>query len=304
MTPSRKEKLYCYVDETGQDPTSSVFVVVVVVGAENQEALRQTLMNIEDAAETGRRKWHKSRSERRLRYLRLVLESNFVRPDVFYGVYPKPIPYFFPMLEVLEGAIKIKGKLNTTARVLVDGIDRQKASELTNALRVRGVSLEKVRSRRDESEPMIRLADMWAGCIRAAREGSQDEGKMLDAALKLACLSSLLGLPQKRKTPKPGFSRLDYSPWPGDQSLPSGQAFAGTTLLYYDGRMGPVNSEKQASKSRHGIEASSPNNEWRRRGAWQFQNRATARKSLHAWETEFMSATFSHALSQKIWASL
>ena len=84
---------------------------------------------------------------------------------------------FFPMLEVLEGAIKSKGQLNTTARVFVDGIDRQKASELTNALRVRGVSLEKVRSWRDESEPMIRLADMWAGCIRAARGGSQEEAK-------------------------------------------------------------------------------------------------------------------------------
>jgi len=85
--------------------------------------------------------------------------------------------------------------------VFVDGIDRQKASELTNALRVRGVSLDKVRSRRDESEPMIRLADMWAGCIRAAREGSQEEAKMLDAALNLRCVWSLLGLPQKRKTP-------------------------------------------------------------------------------------------------------
>ena len=108
---------------------------------------------------------------------------------------------FFPMLEVLEGAIKSKGKLNTTARVFVDGIDRQKASELTNALRVRGVSLEKVRSRRDESEQMIRLADMWAGCIRAAREGSQEEVKMLDAALNLHCVWSLGGLPLKRKTP-------------------------------------------------------------------------------------------------------
>jgi len=68
-------------------------------------------------------------------------------------------------------------------------------------LRVRGVSLEKVRSRRDESEPMIRLADMWAGCIRAAREGSQEEEKMLDAALNLGCLWSLAGPHLKRKTP-------------------------------------------------------------------------------------------------------
>ena len=38
MTLTPKEKLYCYVDETGQDPAASVFVVVVVVSAENQDA--------------------------------------------------------------------------------------------------------------------------------------------------------------------------------------------------------------------------------------------------------------------------
>jgi hypothetical protein len=54
-----------------------------------------------------------SRSERRLRYLRLVLEINLVRADVFFAVYQKPIPYFFPMLEVLEGAI---GQLRSRAR--------------------------------------------------------------------------------------------------------------------------------------------------------------------------------------------
>ncbi|MGO8787252.1 MAG: hypothetical protein ACLQVL_07695 [Terriglobia bacterium] len=50
---------------------------------------------------------------------------------------------FFPMLEVLEGAIKSNAKLNTTARVFVDGIDRQKASELTYALRIRAYRLKK-----------------------------------------------------------------------------------------------------------------------------------------------------------------
>jgi hypothetical protein len=201
MTPNPKERLYCYVDETGQDPGSDVFVVVVVVSAGNQDALRRALINIEEAAGTGRGKWHKSQPERRLRYLNLALERNLAGVDVYFGVYPKPIPFFFPMLEVLEGAIKSKGKAIAPARVFVDGIDRQKAGELTNALRVRGVSLEKVRGRRDESEPVIRLADMWAGCIRAGLKGSPEERKVLDAALNLRRLWSLTAVPKKRKTP-------------------------------------------------------------------------------------------------------
>jgi hypothetical protein len=93
------------------------------------------------------------------------------------------------------------------ARVYVDGVDRQKAGELrelTNALRLRNVSLEMVKSRRDESEPLIRLADMRAGCIRAAREGSPEEKKLLHRALDLQRVREIWGMsnsPKKGKTP-------------------------------------------------------------------------------------------------------
>jgi hypothetical protein len=100
-----------------------------------------------------------------------VLHQKLGSGDVFFGAYPKPIPYFFPMLDVLEYAIGRKATPPYVARIHVDGIDRTKALQLTNALRARGIALEFVRSRRDESEPLIRLADLWAGCIRAARAG-------------------------------------------------------------------------------------------------------------------------------------
>lgn len=61
-------------------------------------------------------------------------------------------------------------------------IDRKKAAELTTALRVRGLRLDAVRSRRDESEPLIRLPDMWAGCIRAATLGRALERTLLERA--------------------------------------------------------------------------------------------------------------------------
>jgi hypothetical protein len=54
MMPLRR--LY-YIDETGQDAASTVFIVVAVVSAEEQEELRDRLIQIENAAETGRRKW-------------------------------------------------------------------------------------------------------------------------------------------------------------------------------------------------------------------------------------------------------
>jgi hypothetical protein len=58
MPPNQRQKLYCYVDETGQDVTSNFFIVVAVVSAIEQEGLRQALLDIEHEAGTGHRGWH------------------------------------------------------------------------------------------------------------------------------------------------------------------------------------------------------------------------------------------------------
>jgi hypothetical protein len=134
-----KLKLYCYIDETGQDDASSMFIVVAVISVQEQEPLREALVRIEKEAGTGGRKWHKSSASRRLRYLSLAFEKKIAAGEIFFGSYQKPLPYFFPMLEVLEHAIKKKATHPYTARIFVDGIDRKKAAELTNALRLRGV---------------------------------------------------------------------------------------------------------------------------------------------------------------------
>lgn len=181
MNRKSPQKIYCYVDETGQDAASSIFVVVAVVTEREQQGLRETLTAIEDSANTNHLKWHKTSASRGLKYLKLVMAKDIAR--VFYGAFQKPIPFFFPMLEVIEGAVKAAANSPYKARIFVDGIDPQKAAELTNALRVRGVSLEMVRGRRDESEPLIRLADMWAGCIRAALSGRVEERALLQQAL-------------------------------------------------------------------------------------------------------------------------
>ena len=190
MQSSPIQKLYCYVDETGQDAASKIFVVVAVVSARDQDRMRDFLAQIEQRAGTGHRKWHKSRPSRRLQYLSLVLDGNPGSHEVFFGSYLKPLPYFFPFLDVIEHAIKFRATVPYVARIFIDGIDRKKAQELTNALRVRGVSLEMVRSRRDESEPLIRLADIWAGCIRGAMEGNAEEQALVERALETRYLRS------------------------------------------------------------------------------------------------------------------
>ena len=176
------QKLYVYADEAGQDHTSRFFVVVALTSDKDQDALRKQLESIEATAQTHALKWHKSRPERRMKYLSLVLDRRIAFGDVYIGQYKKPIPYFFPMLDVIEKAIIRASKRKYRALVHVDGINKTIARALTNALRSRGVSLRMVKSRKDESEILIRFVDMWAGCIRSALIDEKTSAAILNRA--------------------------------------------------------------------------------------------------------------------------
>ena len=185
------QKLYCYLDESGQDAASEVFVVVAVISAQDQDTFRTQSLAIEREAGTGNRKWHKSRPERRLRYLELALEREVGKGTIFFGCFQKPLPYFLPLLETIEKALTDTAEEDYRATVYIDGIDQKKAAEMTNALRLRGIRLGRIRSRKDEAEPLIRLADMWAGCIRAALLGRAEERVLLARAARAHYLKTV-----------------------------------------------------------------------------------------------------------------
>lgn len=176
--------LYVFVDESGQDVSSEIFTVVAVVTDRNPGELREVLIQKERITGVGARKWKKLPGPRRLHFLEEMVKWGIGYGEVFWGSYPKPLPFFLPILDVVEKAIKAKADGPYRARVYVDGIDQQKARELTNALRVKGISLRLVKGRRDESEPIIRLADRWAGCLRRAHQGQQPEAELVSLALR------------------------------------------------------------------------------------------------------------------------
>lgn len=186
-----KKKLYCYVDETGQDARADVFIVVVIATFQEQEMLRKQVEKLEDDAKLGKRKWHKAHKLRRVEFLERAIERSIGKGDVFYRSYQKPLPYFLPLLDAVAATISAKSGKNAEVRVFVDGIDRKKARELTNGLRVQGVRLGLVKGKRDESEPLIRLADRWAGCIRLARSVPGQARQLVERAKRKGYLQEL-----------------------------------------------------------------------------------------------------------------
>lgn len=185
------QKLYCYVDETGQDAGSRFFWVVAILHEGEQDGLRSQLEDVERGAGTGRKKWNRVRPKNRLAYLTRVVEKRLAHGGVFVGRYRKPLPYFFPTLETVLQALRQSAEGDYEATIIIDGVDRLSAQKYTNALRSSGIRSARVIGRRDESEPILRLADMWAGASRAAHGGAPDFSTLVQKSKKSGYLIEL-----------------------------------------------------------------------------------------------------------------
>ena len=173
-----KQKLYCYVDETGQDAGSEFFIVAAVVAWDDMETLRSSLVAMEKQLNVGSKKWHKLRQASRVGFLNAFLGEKYQNLKIYFGRFKKPILYYFPTLEVVQKALASFPQ-PVEAVVSIDGLDSISAKKMTNALRTNRLRLKLVKCWRDESEVLIRLADRWAGCLRQAFSGHNKDCKDL-----------------------------------------------------------------------------------------------------------------------------
>jgi hypothetical protein len=81
------KKLFCYVDETGQDTLGALFVVSVVVTREDRGPLRRDLEAIERSSGKGQVKWHRAKRPTREAHIRAVLSLATLRGKLFYDAY-------------------------------------------------------------------------------------------------------------------------------------------------------------------------------------------------------------------------
>jgi hypothetical protein len=177
------QKLFCYVDETGQDPRSDFFLVSVIVVEENREALIQLLEGIERVSGKGRRKWMAARSEQRIIYIQHVLSLHDLKGRLIYAVYPGATDYLPKTVLTTARAITVHAKTEYKATIFIDGLPRSLIRKVGPQLRVLEIRTEKVRGVRDEeSDALIRLADAICGFVRSARTGKSDFSKLLARA--------------------------------------------------------------------------------------------------------------------------
>lgn len=164
------QKLYCYVDETGQDTQGELFIVVTLVVGNERDELERFLEEKERESGKGKRKWIKSRAKERNAYLETVLVPKHLKGKIFYRIQKDTKAYEAQTVITIEKAIyqyiasnNIK---NYKATIVIDGLSDKSAKRVGGALRRAGIKTRKVRGEKDESNALLRLTDMVAGLLR------------------------------------------------------------------------------------------------------------------------------------------
>ena len=117
------QKLYTFIDESGQDTRGAFFVVATVLTAENHERVRQSLERLERASGKGRRKWMKATPRQRLAYLTAVLQLPALHGRLFAAHFTETTTYLPCILTTVTAAVTA-GAAGRPARatVLIDGL--------------------------------------------------------------------------------------------------------------------------------------------------------------------------------------
>ena len=193
------QRLYCYVDESGQDSTAKnkrerIFIVAVAVFEDDREVIEKACEQFE--RESGKRhlKWHKSNPESRMTYWRMILADDRFKHALCYSRHVPPLRPEFDARTILSIAKAVQWKQpqpDYTSDIYVDGISESKQIEYANELRKVGIHVRRVHRAKDESHALVRLADALAGLAREAAEGNEEAALLLQRASRRGFIAEL-----------------------------------------------------------------------------------------------------------------
>jgi hypothetical protein len=186
------EKLYCYVDESGQHTFGRLFVVAVVMAGQERDMLMEACEAIE--IRTGKKnKWIKTAYELRSLYIQEILATPVFCGHLTYSVSLGTQDYTHTTMQAVAKAIRFSGVTEYKAIITVDGLPHSQEAPASVFLRRMGVRLRRVRGARDESDALIRLADSICGLVVAAMEGQPTMQALFDRAVSSGFLINVSG---------------------------------------------------------------------------------------------------------------
>ncbi len=184
-------KLYCYVDETGQDTKGALFLVALVITGDERETLRRVLADCERRSGKIIKKWTNTTLEQKKIYLQEVLQTKLFQGRIFYRSFSHTTEYLNCTLEAIVQGIAKQAIFNYKVTVVIDSLGKREGKIIGTRLRRRGVRVEKVRGIPHRSDEFIRLADAMAGFVRDYLEGKSYAGNLYQQAIQSGVMTQL-----------------------------------------------------------------------------------------------------------------
>lgn len=187
------QKLYAYIDESGQDTNGALFVVGVVVLEDERDNVLKELERIEQ--ESGKRniKWRKARHNFRETYMRGIAQSPVFERTLFFEIFGESKEYLeMTSYAAAKAIIKKAGERKYSVTVYVDGLSKADVVVFGKELKALNIKRRKVKGvRRDENNALIRLADALCGLVRDAREGTPVAVELMSLLQKKKAITAL-----------------------------------------------------------------------------------------------------------------
>jgi len=166
-----KTKLYCFVDETGQDRKGEFFLVVVFLhetnGLGNLEGILEKL-----ELETGKKKskWKKTSKVVKSEYLASLLTIKELKRSIYYSVYKGTLEFSKLTSLTIAKAVLSQVTNDYEVTIVIDGLNDREREVVTRELKGLKIKYRKIRGMKDEQSVFLRLADAMAGFLRDVSE--------------------------------------------------------------------------------------------------------------------------------------
>ncbi len=161
------QKLYCYIDESGQDTKGKLFIVAVVVvqNTGTRDTVEQQLAQLEGRIKK-RTDWRDTHPTIKKTYLTGVMQIPELKDNIVYGIFRRTQDYDQLTAQTLIKAVQTTTNKPVQVTVSIEGrLDETRKRRLTKALRAATVRYRTVRGQRFDSSALIRLADASAGFV-------------------------------------------------------------------------------------------------------------------------------------------
>ena len=101
-------KLYCYVDESGQDTAGKIFIVSVVIAEGQRDELLSLCERIEAISRKGNHKWRAAKHEYRIDYLKQVFNLPEFKRVLHYSIFHNTQHYDLATIVAIAKAVNVR----------------------------------------------------------------------------------------------------------------------------------------------------------------------------------------------------